>query len=374
MPAPRCVPGTTLMRSLLWRNCLPLEVFDLSSPEAICSFELLSVTKSPDIPNCFAWSPCGQYCISASSAGEHWLYLFDVQNHRWSSFGTDEGDVANLAWSPRGRYIASASNGFCGRELNIWKRQSTTIEPLIPSRNPVMACLAVPSEKLRAYSDLMSEDEALRIVAEGKGEIALRTEASAPNTLAYFLGFNGLEWLQPVKLTSARASGRFWGFASLAFSPDESTLAVVAAVSGKAQDDWILLIDLVGQREAGEFSAVGHVADMSWNFNGDTLLLCTTDGTVLRHCTKDAQRYSVLPFKAHLCRCHPRRNISAFFRRPRERDTSCALFMADLTRMCVIGEYSATDSVLDMRWSNDGTQLYAASGNGTVYVCDCGIL
>jgi WD40 repeat protein len=264
----------------------------------------------------FSWSPSAQFLVAAWGLWEPALHLFDLQS---KMFVGTFGDFAELprfvTWSPMGRYFASAGAGKNGA-LELWTAQ------------PGMQLLSGPAMRKIGPPDLV---EPQNLEDQSSGE------------------------------------GTFGGYGRSAFSPNERIVASVVEIKGEWADDSILFADLPAFEQQSVFPAEGHITDLTWAPDSQTLIYCSAGQAYQIDAGRSEARQ--LPFGAELACCHPHRPLCVCFSSWLRNSAKGRLFLFDLDTMDVLDEHPA-EKVADLRWSCDGSKAYAVTRDGLAYTYD----
>lgn len=287
----------------------------------------LVVPGEPDVcpvglPAAFAWSPTARHLVAAWGGWLPELHVFDLHGKVFlGGFGDFKSFPANLAWSDSGKFFAAASRGGGESRLRLW-----------PAAQPATA--------------------AMPFAPDAAAE--LRAPTASDN------------WLAPatVETESATESG-FAGFGRLAFSPSETILAAVAEIEGDWADDSIVLLQVPNFARKTIVAAQGCITDLAWTPDNRHLIYCS-GGQAYRVAAQTRQS-EALPFGAELCAVHPHLPIALCFSSLLKNSAKGRLFLVDLNRLAIFDEYAA-ESVVNLRWSLDGSRAYAATNDGLAYL------
>ena len=177
--------------------------------------------------------------------------------------------------------------------------------------------------------------------------------------------------LQPISAFQFESSTEYLlGCRSLAFSPDEHLLFVVAEVGVKATNvfahwDELFMFEVPALRLLRRVGPPDTVLSLSWTHKQQEVLMTCTYGKSFVVNTEDAS-VKELPFTAGVCCCHPSDSQLCAFA---DRKT---VFLADVARGMKIAEHPIDDDrdeieSLTISWSQDGQRLFSASGLGQSY-------
>src|SRR5450631_537872 len=177
---PSSAPGTA-QRLILFDIEMNVPMLALSVPDE------LSIAAE-NLPATFAWSPGSRYLVAAS---ELWrqraLHIFDLHSKVFlGTFGDFANFPARLEWSAAGGFFAAASAGGKRASLRLWA-----------AGRDAVPCSAAPTHEM-GLPDWFERQ-------------------------TYEVEFG--------------EEGAFAGYGSLAFSPDEKTLASVVEIRGDWADD-----------------------------------------------------------------------------------------------------------------------------------------
>jgi Tol biopolymer transport system component len=268
----------------------------------------------------FAWSPDGRYVVAASPDGSQELHLLDVQaRSHVRLLNSFEQAPDSLTWASSGNHFAASFAAGDFSSIRVWRKAS---------------------------------DRELSL-GRADGEIAVADWIAARP---------GSE--------SAEDAGSFRNYGALALSPGDEWLAVVAEIDGDWADDYLLLTRLPSLRLADIHAGQGHITDVSWSRDSQQLVYCAS-GQAFR-LKLESREASPLPFAAELFRCHPTLPIAGCFASWLKNSAKGRLFVANLDDGTVIDECPA-EGVADIRWSGDGTKLYAVSQDGLAYAFEASI-
>ncbi len=264
----------------------------------------------------FAWSAGSRFLVAA---WQGWripaLHIFDLHAKVLAgTFGEFANFPGRLGWSNGGKHFAAASSGAKNAALRVWS----------VGDGPV-PCSALPQH-----------------------EIGLPDGFERQTYEAEF----GEE-------------GAFAGYGSLAFSPDERTLASVAEIRGDWADDSIVLVDAATLAKKGVFNGQGHITDLAWTADNRQILYCAGGQAYRLNIAKeDAES---LPFGAELCACHPQRALGLCFSSWLKNSAKGRLFVVDLNTLEILDEHAA-ENIADLRWNGDGSKAYAVTSDGMGYL------
>lgn len=268
----------------------------------------------------FAWSPCGRYVVAAAPDGSQELHLLDVQARTHVRLlNSFEYASASLAWSGSGNYFAASFAAGDYSSIRLWRKAS---------------------------------DQELSL-GRAEGEIAVA------------------DWIAARPGNDAAEDvGSFRNYGTLALSPGDEWLAAVAEIDGDWADDYLLLARVPSLRLADIHAGQGHITDLSWSRGPEQLVYCAS-GQAFR-LDLESRKASPLPFAAELFRCHPTQPIAGCFASWLKNSAKGRLFVANLADGTVIDECPA-EGVVDIRWSGDGTKLYAVTQDGLAYAHEVSI-
>lgn len=291
-----------------------LEIFDLEligPPTVVSVPEKASAANSP-AATAFGWSPSEKILVAATEEWQPEIHLFDlrrkIRSSRLADFQLPPG---HLCWSDSEEYLAASTDGTENGTLQLWKAGNAAAE--------------------------------FRLLREAGAN------AFEDNSEKEDLG----------------DQGRFFGFGSIAFHPNQKSLATVLEFDGDWSDDSILLTSIPTLGPISRFEAVGRVTDLSWSHDGSQLFFCASGQAY----ALDAKSNNItsLPFSAEQCHCHPSQPLCAFYNAWLKNSAEGRVFVVDLQRMNVLDECRA-EGILGMRWSHDGHTLYAVAQDGTAYL------
>jgi WD40 repeat protein len=270
--------------------------------------------EKPALRASFAWSPDGRYVVAAAPDGSQELHLLDVQaRSHVRLLNTFEHPSETLTWSASGNYFAASFAAGDFSSIRLWRK---------------------------------ANDQELSLV-RADGEIAVADWIAArPGS------------------DSAEDAGSFQNYGTLALSPGDEWLAAVAEIDGDWADDYLLLAHVPSLRLADIHPGQGHITDVSWSRGPQQLVYCASGQAF--ELNLDSRQASPLPFAAELFRCHPTLPIAGCFASWLKNSAKGRLFVANLDNGTVIDECPA-EGVVDIRWSADGTKLYAVSQDGLAY-------
>jgi len=170
-------------------------------------------------------------------------------------------------------------------------------------------------------------------------------------------------------LRSVKPSQDLLGIRRLAFAASEQHLIAVSQAAPSAPNvlahwDVILLLTLPDLRIERTMEVPDEICALSWRANQAHLVLCGSHARTFMLDTRTGETLR-LPFHGGLCRCHP------------EDDDLCAFVDCYNIAICRLSDGSVVSEqlvaqqdmeTLDMCWSIDGGELFAASGTGRTYV------
>ncbi len=270
-----------------------------------------------DSPTAFAWSPCGRYLVTAAGESSSAIHVFDVQSKSHvRSFERFEVLPVSLAWSSNSNFLAAAFAGGKASTLRLWKS----------------------------------------------------SKKQSPVTFSAAGAIGPPDWIEPQSYGEEfREEAGFWGYGRMAFSPDNKSLAAVVELRGEWADDLVFFASLPSLRRQNTFQAQGHITDLSWTPDNQQIIFCAAGQAYLL--SRRSPDQVQLPFAAELCRCHPSLRLAACFCSWLKNSAKGRLFLADLSDGTVLDECPA-EGVVDLRWSGEGTKLYAVTQNGLAYLYD----
>jgi len=295
---------------------------ELGRPAVALSVRGKTPSVGCGLPAAFAWSPTASDLIAAWHGWGNRLYAFDpYREGSVGGFGEFSQFPDHLAWSESGKYFASACAGGVQARVRLW-------EAALDSK------IGLPF----AGSPL--------------------SEAGGPRSFE--------EWFDAHPLDPETGDeSAFSGFGCIAFSLDESTLASVVEIEGEWADDSIVLLDVPTLRRLRTVQAQGHVTGLTWTFDSRNLIYCSA-GQAYRIGPTSSETES-LPFGAELVACHPHLPVCLCFSSWLRSSAKGRLFLADLDQLSVFDEY-ASEGVVDLRWSCDGSKAYAVTADGLAYI------
>jgi len=268
----------------------------------------------------FVWPPDGRYVVAAAPDGSQELHLLDVQARTHVRLlNSFDHASETLTWSGSGNYFAASFAAGDFSSIRLWRK---------------------------------SNDRELSL-GRPEGEIAVADWIAArPGSDA------------------AEDAGSFQNYGTLALSPGDEWLAAVAEIDGDWADDYLLLAHVPSLRLADIHAGQGHITDVSWSRGPQQLVYCASGQAF--QLNLESREASPLPFAAELFRCHPTLRIAGCFASWLKNSAKGRLFVANLDDGTVIDECPA-EGVVDIRWSGDGTKLYAVSQGGLAYVYEVSI-
>jgi WD40 repeat protein len=270
----------------------------------------------------FAWSSNASDLTAAWPGWGNRLYVFDLHGKSAvGSFGEFPHFPSHLARSESGRYLASACGGGVEARLRLWEAANHSTSGMPFAGTP-------------------------------------QSEAGGPGWFEERCGGH---------LADAESGDEsaFSGFGRIAFSPDESTVAIVVEIDGEWADDSIALLDIPTLRCLQTFQAQGHVTGIAWTSDSRHLIHCSA-GQAYRIGPTSSESES-LPFGAELVACHPRLPIGLCFSSWLRSSAKGRLFLTNLNELSVFDEYAA-EGVVDLCWSRDGSKAYAVTADGLAYI------
>lgn len=295
-----------------------------------------------NIPKYFAWSPCGRYLLTLSGEYDGPLRLYDAVGCQFLGVLDYDNACRFLAWSPKRSHVATAA-GWWDPSLSVWD---------------------------------VEHNQGSSVKLTKRTQLDLGSWLSEPEGL-----FNRY---------SGHTANFFQRFGDLAFSPDGTSLAALAAnrleyppeervedEEGDAAEEEvseleiysIVAFDVKTLRQEFRVEIPCEMTSINWANNGHLIVCC--GGEVYSIPPKAAQ-LSPLPIQADICRCHPVQNICAFGSQqwPELRSGSDdRLFVASLGDLRTIAEKADIGGIRDIAWSVDGKTLYAVSGKDDLWVC-----
>jgi WD40 repeat protein len=274
------------------------------------------------LPAAFAWSPTASDLIVAWQGWGNYLYAFGPHGEgSVGGFGEFSQFPSHLAWSESGRYFASACGEGVQARVRLWEAALDS-KIGMPFAGPPLS------------------------------------ETGGPRSFE--------QWFDAGPLgTESNDESAFSGFGSIAFSLDESTVASVVEIEGEWADDSIVLLEVPTLRRLRTFQAQGHVTGLTWTVDSQNLIYCSA-GQAYRIGPTSSEIES-LPFGAELVACHPHLPVCLCFSSWLRSSAKGRLFLADLDRLSVFDEY-ASEGVVDLRWSYDGSKAYAVTADGLAYI------
>jgi WD40 repeat protein len=266
----------------------------------------------------FAWSAGSRFLVAA---WEGWripaLHIFDLHSKVLAgTFGEFKGFPGRLGWSSGGKHFAAASSGEKNASLRVW---STGHGP-------------VPFTALPQHEMGLPEGFERQTYEAEFGE-----------------------------------EGAFAGYGSLAFSPDERTLASVAEIRGDWADDSIVLVEAATLAKRNVFNGQGHITDLAWTANSRGIVYCAGGQAYRLDIAKEDA--ASLPFGAELCACHPQLPLCLCFSSWLKNSAKGRLFVVDLNTLEILDEHAA-ENIADLRWNGDGSKAYGVTTDGMGYVYD----
>jgi WD40 repeat protein len=270
--------------------------------------------ENPDRRASFAWSPCGRYIVAGSPDGSRELHLLDVhaKSHVRLLLSSDHAPDS-LVWGESGNYFAASFAAGDFSSIPVWH------------------------------------------AAHGQ-ELSLGRTAGEIGVADWIAARPGND--------AAEDAGQFQNYGRMAISPTDDWLAAVAEIDGDWADDYLLLARMPSLRLADIHPGQGHITDVTWSSGSEHVVYCAS-GQAFR-LSLASRETSPLPFAAELCRCHPTLPIAGCFASWLKNSAKGRLFVANLADGTVLDECPA-EGVVDIRWSGDGTKLYAVSQDGLAY-------
>jgi hypothetical protein len=259
-------------------------------------------------------------------------------------------NAVGFAWSPDGRYLVVAT---CTRDgdpdvlayLDVQERRYIRFIGDNAGRGSCIAWSGRGSY-IAVSSELSDEDYPLRLWCFRDGDLHYTEFFNFDKPLEHLLGFR-----------------------SLAFSPDERSLMVVATVGSRAPNvlaHWeeLFLLDVPSLRILHRIKPPAEVCALSWTMDQRHLVVCGRGGGTFILDSSSCETVR-LAFRGALCCCHP------------SNDDLCAfvdhgyITIGRLSDGSEISQQLIAErdmQTLDMCWSLDGRNLYAASGTGRTYI------
>lgn len=267
----------------------------------------------------FACSPCGRYVAGSSPDWPPQIHFFDAQHKAHTHSLETVGRLpVSLAWSDGRAYFAASYAGGASASIHLWRSTPDRFPQYDPARQNVGAPALLPA----ATGDELGDE------------------------------------------------GTFRGYGSIAFSPDEKSLAAVVKFEEEWADDCIVIAAVPSLEFVAMIHGSGTVTDLAWTPDNRQIVFCAAGQTYLQTLNAvDSEEPLALPFGAEICRSHPALRIVAGYSSWLKHSARGRLFIADLSDGTILDECSA-DGVVDVRWSIDGMKLYAISQNGLAYIYD----
>ncbi|MGA8234616.1 MAG: hypothetical protein WB795_24275 [Candidatus Acidiferrales bacterium] len=268
----------------------------------------------------FVWSPDGRYVVAAAPDGSQELHLLDVPaRSHVRLLNTFDYASETLTWSASGNYFAASFAAGDFSSIRLWRK---------------------------------ANDQELSL-GRAEGEIAVA------------------DWIAARPGSEvAEDAGSFQNYGTLALSPGDEWLAAVAEIDGDWADDYLLLARVPSLRLADIHAGQGHITDVSWSGGPQQLVYCASGQAF--QLNLESREATPMPFAAELFRCHPTQPIAGCFASWLKNSAKGRLFVANLDDGTVIDECPA-EGVVDIRWSGDGTKLYAVSQGGLAYAYEVSI-
>jgi hypothetical protein len=296
-----------------------LVVYDMESNAAALTLTMpdeAAASAAVGLKAALAWSAGSRFLVAA---WDGWrisaLHIFDLHAKALAgTFGAFTNFPGRLGWSGGGKHFAAASSGGKNASLRIWSAGDGPVP-----------CSALPQHEIG--------------LPEGFERQTYEAEFGE--------------------------EGAFAGYGSLAFSPDERTLAGVAEIRGDWADDSIVLVDAATLAKKGVFNGQGHITDLSWTADSRQILYCAGGQAYRLEISKEDAE--LLPFGAELCACHPRLPLCLCFSSWLKNSAKGRLFVVDLNSLEILDEHAA-ENIADLRWNSDGSKAYAVTSDGMGYV------
>jgi hypothetical protein len=269
-----------------------------------------------NLPAAFAWSPGSRYLVAASKLWcERGLHIFDLHSKMLlGTFGEFTTFPSRLEWPAAGGYFAAASAGGKRASLRLWTAGKDAIPfPAVPTHE-----MGLPDWFERQTYEAEFGEE-----------------------------------------------GAFAGYGSLAFSPDEKTLASVVEIRGDWADDSIVFVDAATLRKKNVFHGQGHITDIAWTPDSKQVIYCAS-GQAYRLEMETLVSES-LPFGAEFCACHPGLPLCLCFSSWLKNSAKGRLFVVDLKTQEILDEHAA-ENIAHLRWNSDGSKAYAVTCDGMAYI------
>jgi WD40 repeat protein len=320
-----------------------------------------------------ALSPSGQVCATSydDRAGRARISIFDIELNV-PAFNLDvpfdqsaprSDRLAAFAWSPCGRYIVAGSPDG-SRELHLLDVQAKSHVRLLNSLEHAPESLVwAESGNYFAASFAAGDFSSIRLWHAANGqELSLGRAAGEIGLADWIAARPGHDF--------AEDAGRFQNYGQMGLSPNDHWLAAVAEIDGDWADDYLLLARMPSLRLADIHPGQGHITDVTWSSDSGHVVYCAS-GQAFR-LSLESRETTPLPFAAELCRCHPTLPIAGCFASWLRNSAKGRLFVVNFANGNVLDECPA-EGVVDIRWSGDGTKLYAVSQDGLAYAYEVSV-
>jgi WD40 repeat protein len=258
--------------------------------------------------------------------------------------------AVGFAWSPNGRLLVVATctaDGDPDVLILLDARTMRYVQTLgaNPSNNPSIAWSA-GGNFLAAASRCTDEDDGpIRLWRLRDGRLHYETFFDFDNPAVEVLGFR-----------------------SVAFAPDERCLLAIAELAPRAPNilthsDELYLFDIPSLRVIRRINTSDPLWSFSWRVDQRYVVASGTNSRTFLLDTNTGEA-TFLPLQAAFCCCHPSTDICAFADR-------IGITIARLPDCSIVDYHKIGEQdidTLEVCWSLDGTELFAASGTGRTYI------